>query len=200
MTHNGILHQSSCVHIPSQNDVERKNRHHFEAAQAILFQNKSSKRVMGRCSFLTNRMSYFVLYGDIPYSILFPSNSLFPVQPHIFGCTCFARDVHPQVTKLDPKSLKCVFLGYPWLQKGYRCSSPVLKRCYILWVYFLLSVSHFTGSFVSAPIVHVVVHAYSRRLETLDLSPPPIVASSEDPTTTIVLDFDLDLSIIVRQR
>ena len=45
-----------------------------------------------------------VLNGDIPYAILFPSKSLFPIEPHVFGSTCFVRDVCPQVTKLDPKS------------------------------------------------------------------------------------------------
>ncbi|XP_075076753.1 uncharacterized protein LOC142163374 [Nicotiana tabacum] len=36
--------------------------------------------------------------------------------------------IESQVTKLDPKALKCVFLGYSHLQKGYRCYSPDLKR------------------------------------------------------------------------
>ena len=78
--------------------------------------------------FLINRMPSSVLDGGIPYTTLFPSKNLFPIEPRIFGCTCFVRDVRPQVTKLDPKSLKCVFLGYSRLQKGYRCFSPDLNR------------------------------------------------------------------------
>ena len=69
-----------------------------------------------------------VLNDQIPYSILFPKKSLFPIEPRIFGSTCYVRDVRPFVTKLDPKALKCVFLGYSRLQKGYRCFSPDLNK------------------------------------------------------------------------
>ena len=31
------------------------------------------------------------------------------IKPRIFGNTCFVRDTRPCITKLDPKSLKCVF-------------------------------------------------------------------------------------------
>jgi len=79
-------------------------------------------------AYLINCMSSSVLNGVIPHSILFPSHSLFPLPPKIFGCTCFMYDVRPQVTKLDPKSLKCVSLGYSRTQKGYRCFSPDLNH------------------------------------------------------------------------
>ena len=59
--------------------------------------------------FLINRMPSTVLNDKIPYSILFPKKSLFPVEPRIFGSTCNVQDVRPSVTKLDPKALKCVF-------------------------------------------------------------------------------------------
>ncbi|XP_075104004.1 uncharacterized protein LOC142178437 isoform X2 [Nicotiana tabacum] len=31
----------------------------------------------------------------------------------VFGCTCFVHDHSPGSDKLQPKSIKCVFLGYP---------------------------------------------------------------------------------------
>lgn len=67
--------------------------------------------------FLINRMSSNVLAGNMPYTVLFPNESLFLVEPKVFGCTCYVRDVRPFVTKFDPKTLKCVFLGYSRLQK-----------------------------------------------------------------------------------
>ena len=32
------------------------------------------------------------------------------------------------MSKLDPKSLKCIFLGYSRVLKGYRCYCPSLRR------------------------------------------------------------------------
>nr|GFA01111.1 serine/threonine-protein phosphatase 6 regulatory subunit 3-like [Tanacetum cinerariifolium] len=69
-----------------------------------------------------------VLGGNDPYSFLFPTKSLFPIDPKIFGSTCFVQDTQPNITKLDPKSLKCVFLGYSRIQKRYRCYSSQLHR------------------------------------------------------------------------
>jgi len=133
MTQNGILHQTSCVDTPSQNGVaERKNRHLLETARALLFQMQVPKSfwadAVSTACFLINRMPSSVLHGKPPYSILFPNEPLFPIEPRIFGCTCFVRDVRPHVTKLDPKSLKCVFLGYSRLQKGYCCYCPDLNQ------------------------------------------------------------------------
>ena len=69
-----------------------------------------------------------VLNWDTLHHIIFPNKPLFPIKPLIFGCTCFVRDVRPQVSKLDHKSLKCIFLGYSRVQKGYRCYCPSLRR------------------------------------------------------------------------
>src|SRR5262249_9712204 len=104
----------------------------FETTGALLFQMKVPKRfwadVVSTACFLINRMLSFVLNGEVPYGILFPTKPLFSIEPRIFGSTCFVRDVRPQVTKLDPKSLKCVFLGYSRVQKGYHCYCPDLHR------------------------------------------------------------------------
>ena len=133
MSHNGILHQTSCVDTPSQNGVaERKNRHLLETARALMFQMKVPKQfwadAVSTACFLINRMPTVVLKGDIPYKVIHPQKSLFPLEPRIFGCTCYVRDTRPFFTKLDPKALQCVFLGYSRLQKGYRCFSPDLNK------------------------------------------------------------------------
>ena len=84
--------------------------------------------VVSTTCFLINRMPLSVLNWDTPYHILFPNKPLFPIEPQIFGCTCFVRDIRPQVSKLDHKSLKCIFLGYSQVQKGYRCYYSSLRK------------------------------------------------------------------------
>ncbi|XP_076949068.1 uncharacterized protein LOC143621587 [Bidens hawaiensis] len=52
----------------------------------------------------------------------------FPLAPKVFGCVAYVHDHRPTVTKLDPRAILCVFLGYSRVQKGYRCYSPSLHR------------------------------------------------------------------------
>lgn len=48
-----------------------------------------------------------------------------------FGCACYPTLRDYSVNKFDPKSLKCVFLGYNEKYKGYRCLFPPTGRVYI---------------------------------------------------------------------
>ena len=121
---------------PSQNGVaERNNRHLLETARVRLFQMHVPKHfwadAVSTAYFLINKMPSSVLNWETPYHQLFPNNPLFPIEPKVFGCICFIRDVCPQVSKLDPKSLKCIFLGYSCVQKGYRCYCPPLRRYFV---------------------------------------------------------------------
>ena len=81
--------------------------------------------------FLINRMPSSSLNHKVPFSILFPDNPLFHTSPRVFGCVCFVHDMSPGLDKLSARSLKCVFLGYSRLQKGYRCYSPETKKYYM---------------------------------------------------------------------
>ena len=131
MLQQGIIHQTSCVDTPSQNRAAgKKNRHLLETVRALLFQMNVPKHfwveVVSTTCFLISRMPTSVLNWATPYHQLFPKNPLFPIDAKEFGCTCFVRDVRSQVSKLDPKSLKCIFGGYSRVRKGYRCYCPPL--------------------------------------------------------------------------
>src|SRR6266480_1468046 len=62
-----------------------------------------------------------------------PHHLLFGAPPayddlRIFGCRCYPNTTATAAHKLTPRSLPCVFLGYPANTKGYRCYDPVSHR------------------------------------------------------------------------
>lgn len=48
----------------------------------------------------------------------------------MFGCTSFVHNSQPNRSKLDSRSIKCIFLGYSSNQSGYKCYSPITKKFY----------------------------------------------------------------------
>ncbi|RVW12980.1 Retrovirus-related Pol polyprotein from transposon RE1 [Vitis vinifera] len=136
MSHHGILHQSSCAHTPQQNGVaERKNRHLVETARTLLLHSHVPFRFWGdailTACYLINRMPSSVLHDQIPHFLLFPDQPLYFLPPRVFGCTCFVHILTPGQDKLSAKAMKCLFLGYSKLQKGYRCYSLETHRYFI---------------------------------------------------------------------
>ncbi|MBJ4159980.1 hypothetical protein JGD54_25530, partial [Salmonella enterica subsp. enterica serovar Typhimurium] len=79
-------------------------------------------------AYLINRMPLKALNLKSPLAIL-KGHSDYIVPPKVFGCVCF---VHTRNTgKLDPKALKCVFIGYSPTQKGYKCYHPPSKKYFV---------------------------------------------------------------------
>jgi hypothetical protein len=81
-------------------------------------------------TFLINRTPSRILNMKSPCELLLGNNK-FVVPPKVFGCTCFVRDHRPSVTKLDPRAVKCIFIGYPAGQRGYKCWSPSERRTFV---------------------------------------------------------------------
>ena len=85
-------------------------------------------------AYLINRMPSRVLKFQTPCQTLlkpFPTTRLIStVPPKIFGCSVFVHINQRYRSKLDPRSLKCIFLGYYSNKKGYKCYSPVTRKFY----------------------------------------------------------------------
>ena len=135
----GIVHLSSCVDTPQQNGIaERKNRHLLEVARSLMFSTNVPKLFWGEAvltaAYLINRMPSRVLKFQTPCQTLlksFPTTRLISiVPPKFFGCSVFVHINQQHRSKLDPRSLKCIFLGYSANKKGYKCYSPVTRKFY----------------------------------------------------------------------
>ena len=127
--------------------------HLLEVTHALKFYMRVPKSywsdVLTACH-LINCMPSTVLGSQIPYTVLSPNAPLFHLPPKIFGCVCYVYILGPGSDKLDPRSIKCVFLGYSRTQKGYRCYSPTLHHCFISAdVKFDESQSYFSPSVAS---------------------------------------------------
>lgn len=135
----GIIHESSCVYSPQQNGIaERKNRHLLEVTRALLFHHNVPKQFWGEAlltaTFLINRLPSKVLNLLSPVDLIkqiYPDYRTINLPLRIFGCTTFVHVHHPHRGKLDPRAIKCIFIGYSPTQKGYKCYHPNTKKTYV---------------------------------------------------------------------
>ena len=133
-----------------------------------------------------------VLNWGTPYHILFPKKPLFPIEPPIFGCTCFVRDVRPRVSKLDHKSLKCIFLGYSRVQKGYQCYCHSLCRYLVSAdvkffenVPFSSPPTHTSQGEANDLLVYTIASLVASPVPALVKPTPPIPAPVKPPITQV---------------
>jgi len=86
-------------------------------------------------TYLINRLPSKLLNLQSPMQVL---SSFYPqiessnkLQPRIFGCIAFVHVHNNERGRLDPRAVKCVFVGYSNTQKGYRCYHPISRKIYV---------------------------------------------------------------------
>ncbi|RDX82938.1 hypothetical protein CR513_36218, partial [Mucuna pruriens] len=175
---NGVVHELMCVNTPQQNGVaERKNCHLLEVARVLLFQ-----------------MSILNAYwGEVVLTATYLINSL---PSHVFMCVFFVHSHNPYCRKLDPRVVKCVFIGYPSNKKGFKCYHPPSRLFVSMDVTF-----HETQSFFVFPPLQG--ESYVEVESVIESLPFPIqdvqVQVQEVTRPTLVLEqvqmFEPDVSI-----
>ena len=131
-----IQQHISCPHTPQQNGLaERKHHQLTELGLALMFHGKIPQKYWVEAFFTANFLSNL-----LPHTALADSKSPFDllhnrkpdyISLRVFGCACFPMLRDYTSSKLDPRSPKCVFLGYNEKFKGYRCLLPTTGRVYI---------------------------------------------------------------------
>ncbi|KAK1653676.1 hypothetical protein QYE76_071481 [Lolium multiflorum] len=82
---------------------------------------------LATATLLVNIRPCRVRWSYTPHHLLYGAPPTYD-DLRIFGCRCFPNTAATAAHKLAPRSLPCVFLGYPANTKGYRCYDPVSHR------------------------------------------------------------------------
>ena len=74
-------------------------------------------------TYLTNRLPTKALNYQTSSHVLSFSSHFLP--SHVFGCVVYVHLPKWAKNKLEPQTIKCVFIGYGVDQKGYWCFDPI---------------------------------------------------------------------------
>lgn len=142
----GIEYQRTVPYTPEQNGcLERENRTVVESARTMLHSKKMDYKFWAEAVNLAvhvlNRTGTSTVPEKSPYELWHNKEVKFD-HLRIFGAEVFVHVPKEKRQKLDPKAVKCIFVGYSTHSKSYRVWNPVANRIEIARdVIFLLEES-----------------------------------------------------------
>ncbi|GJR91241.1 retrovirus-related pol polyprotein from transposon TNT 1-94 [Tanacetum coccineum] len=128
----GIKRQFTTAYTPQQNGVaERMNRTLLERARAMLATASLGKsfwaEAVNTACYVINRSPSTAVELKTPME-MWTGKPVNYSDLHIFGSPVYVMYNTQETTKLDPKSRKCLFLGYADGVKGYRLWDPTAHK------------------------------------------------------------------------
>ena len=128
----GIIMENTIPYTPQQNGVsERMNRTVMETARSLLHHAGLPltfwAEAVSTAVYVRNRSPTSSLNGKTPYEVWHNEK---PNVSHlkVFGCDALVHIPAEKRTKLEKKSMKCIFVGYPSGSKGYKLYNPETKK------------------------------------------------------------------------
>ncbi|GJV18873.1 retrovirus-related pol polyprotein from transposon TNT 1-94 [Tanacetum coccineum] len=128
----GIKRQFTTAYTPQQNGVaERMNSTLLERARAMLATTSLGKsfwaEAVNTACYVINRSPSTAVELKTPME-MWTGKPVNYSDLHIFGSPVYVMYNSQETTKLDPKSRKCLFLGYADGVKGYRLWDPTAHK------------------------------------------------------------------------
>jgi hypothetical protein len=127
-----IERKKTAPYTPQQNGVaERMNRTLMEKARCMLsgvgLGKEFWEEAVGIACYLVNRSPSSVLDDKTPQEVW---TSKEPSLTHlkVFGCDAYVHVPKENMSKLDKKAEKCIFIGYKDGLKGYKLSNPETNK------------------------------------------------------------------------
>jgi len=176
LTECGIQRQTSAPYSPQQNGVaERANRTIMECVRSMILAQGLELEFLGEAVntavYIKNRCPTKALDSKTPQEVW---SGRKPDVSHlkVFGCKTFAHVPNEKRTKLESKSMPCVFLGYYEGTKAYRLMCVKTKRIIKSRdVMFIEGSKEIAGVSHSEKEENVVVHEEVEGEEQLTFSP-----------------------------
>ncbi|MCO5548574.1 hypothetical protein L7F22_002034 [Adiantum nelumboides] len=131
----GIRRQITCRYAPQQNGVaKRKTRVIADIARAMMNEMNMPltywAEAVHTAVHIMNQTPTAAIHEISPYERLYGSKPTVSYMK-FFGCVCYVHVPNEARKKMEPKAVKCIFLGYPIEKKGYKCYDPTTRQVYV---------------------------------------------------------------------